>query len=157
MVSNALGGSMTISLPIKLKFDKKFQPVSSDDGDELYPNGIFVFNISKLLIFIKENPHLFQPESVSVKSARTFPSSNLSESTIQTANTSEPIILAEIAPGKFNVIDGNHRLERAYRDGMIDILAYKVKVEHHIRFLTSIKAYKVCIDYWNAKIAHYHS
>lgn len=157
MVSNALGGSMTISLPIKLKFDKKFQPVSSDDGDEYYPNGVFVFNISKLLILIKANPHLFQPEAVSVKSARSFPSSNLNESTVQTANTSEPIILAEIAPGKFNVIDGNHRLERAYRDGMDDIFAYKVSAEHHIGFLTSIKAYKAYIEYWNSKIAQYHS
>lgn len=148
---------MTILQPRKLKFDKKFQPISTDEGDELYPNGIFKFNISKLLIYIRANPHLFQPEVVSVKSTRAFPSRNLNESTIQIANTKEPIILAEIAPGKFNIIDGNHRLERAYRDGMNDIPAYKVRVEHHIGFLTSIKAYKEFIEYWNSKIAQYHS
>ena len=31
----------------KLKADKDFTPTPVNDGDELYPNGIFVFNITK--------------------------------------------------------------------------------------------------------------
>lgn len=31
-----------------LKIDKKFTPCLTDDGDELFPNGIFVFNISRI-------------------------------------------------------------------------------------------------------------
>jgi hypothetical protein len=136
----------------KLKNNKTFKPLPKDEGDEFYPNGIFEFNVTKLLIFIKANPHIFQPEEVSVKAARTFPSRNLNESTIQVANIAEPIMLAEIAPDRFNVIDGNHRLERAYREGIQKIFAYKVRAEQHIVFLTSVMAYEAYIEYWNSKI-----
>lgn len=101
----------------KMKVDKKFQPLSKDEGDEFYPNGIFEFNITKLLIFIKDNPYIFRPEEVSVKLIR-WPSKHLNESTIQSANTMEPIVLAEISPDNFNVIDGHHRLEKAHREGV---------------------------------------
>jgi len=138
----------------KLKIDKKFQPVLKNDGDEFYPNGIFEFNITKLLAFIKDNLHIFQPAEVPVKTVR-FHSEHLNEATIQSANTKEPIILAEIAPDRFNVIDGHHRLEKAYRDGINNILAYKICAEQHIKFLTSIEAYKEYIGYWNSKIQVY--
>ena len=32
---------------MKIKLDKKFQPMAADDGDEFFPNGIFEFNITK--------------------------------------------------------------------------------------------------------------
>lgn len=44
--------------PKKLKVDKKFQPLLKDLDDEFYPNGIFEFNITKLLMFIKANPQI---------------------------------------------------------------------------------------------------
>ena len=40
----------------KLKADNNFTPCPIDDGDELYPNGIFVFNITKMICFIASNP-----------------------------------------------------------------------------------------------------
>jgi hypothetical protein len=135
----------------KLKINKKFQPLPKDEGDEFFSNGIFEFNITKLLIFIKANPHTFQVEVISVKAARTFPSSNLNELTIQSANIMEPILLVEIAPNRYNVIDGNHRLERAYRDEVCNIFAYKVKPEQHLAFLTSAIAYEDYVEYWNSK------
>ena len=119
---------MTTLKQRKLKVDKKFKHVPMDEGDEFYPNGIFEFNVTKILIYIKANLHLFQPEEVFIKAVR-FPSEHLNESTIQFANTKEPIILAEIAPNRFNVIDGHHRLEKAYREGESNILAYKIKAE----------------------------
>ncbi len=143
---------MTLLKKRKFKVDKAFQPLSEDEGDEFYPNGIFVFNITKLMTFIKANPHIFQQEEVEVKTVRTFPSKNLNDLTIQNANISEPIVMAEISPDRFNVIDGNHRLERAYRDGENTIPAYKIKAEQHVAFLTSVAAYKDYIEYWNSKI-----
>jgi len=143
---------MRRTIPRKLKVDKNFQPFPKSEGDEFYPNGIFEFNITKLLKFTKANPDIFQPEKVSATTFRTFVSDNLNEQTIQAANINKPIILAEIAPSKFNVIDGHHRLERAYRDGIDMILAYKVRAEQHIAFLTSITAYTDYIQYWNTKI-----
>lgn len=149
---------MNVAMPLKkrkLKINKNFQPLPEDDGDEFYPNGIFKFNVTKLLAFIMDSPHIFQPEAVSVKTVRTCVSSNLNESTIQTADITIPIILAEIAPDRFNVIDGNHRLERAYRDGIDMIPAYKVLAEQHIAFLTSVAAYVEYVGYWNEKIKRY--
>jgi hypothetical protein len=40
--------------PIILKLDEKFQPCPVDEGDEVYPNGIFQFNISRLLAFLDD-------------------------------------------------------------------------------------------------------
>ncbi len=136
----------------KLKLNKNFQPLSCDEGDEFYPNGIFEFNITKLLEFINANQDIFQPQEVEVKAVRTTYSSNLNESTIQSSNLAMPIILAEISPGMFNVIDGHHRLEKAYRDNVTMIFAYKVLAEQHIRFLTSTIAYTEYVQYWNAKL-----
>lgn len=139
----------------KLKINKNFQQLPENDGDEFYLNGIFEFNITKLLKFVKENSHIFQPEAVSVKAVRTCVSKNLSESTIQAADVTKPIVLAEIAPERFNVIDANHRLEKAHRDGIDIISAYKVRAEQHIAFLTSVSAYKEYVGYWNNKIKRY--
>jgi hypothetical protein len=136
----------------KFKFSKNFKPVCSDVGDEFHQNGIFKFNITKLLEFINLNKDKFKPEVVEVKIVRVFLSRNLDEKTIKKANLDFPIILAEISPGRFNVIDGNHRLEKAYRTGVTTISAYRLFAEQHIMFLASINAYKAYIEYWNTKV-----
>ena len=71
---------------------------------------------------------------------------------IDKTNITVPIILAEIRPGGYNVIDGNHRLEKAYRMGVEYIKGYKLRPEQHIPFLTSLKAYHAYVEYWNSKI-----
>ena len=136
----------------KFKFNKKFQPRPVDEGDELYRNGIFEFNITKLRAFVMANPDVFPPEKVDVEALRTCPRIHLNESTVQTADPSAPIVLAEISPGRFNVIDGNHRLEKAHRDGVEKISTYRVTADQHVAFLTSERAYKAYIEYWNSKI-----
>ena len=60
-------------------------------------------------------------ESIEVK-AYTRGWSKLDEVTIDKADITVPLILAEISPGRYNVIDGNHRLEKAYRVGLIILL-----------------------------------
>ena len=65
---------------------------------------------------------------------------------------SEPVILAEISPGRYNLIDGNHRMEKARRIGMESIMAYRLNAEQHMRFLTSRKSYESYIEYWNGKL-----
>ena len=98
----------------KLRVDRHFSPCPVDEEDELYPNGIFVFNITKLTEFIQNNPGSFRCEEVLVKG---FPAgfSRLNESYLAEVDLSRPVILAEIAPGRFIVIDGNHRMEKARR------------------------------------------
>jgi len=134
-----------------LKYDENFIPVSEDDGDELFPNGIFIFNITKMLAYIISNPENYIAESIDVKD---FPLefSSINEAHVDSVNISEPVIIAEIAPGRYNVIDGNHRMEKTRREGVKTILAYKLNVHHHIKFLTSKIAYEKYIEYWNEKL-----
>ena len=133
--------------------NKNFKPCSVDDGDEIYPNGIFEFNITKMMAFIQQNKSAVVQENIEVKSCRTdFPNKNLNESTVESANLSNPVILAEISPQRYNLIDGHHRIEKALRLGVKRIPAYKLAAPQHIHFLTSLKAYSSYVDYWNTKV-----
>lgn len=136
----------------KLKFDKKFQPVSSRVGHEMYLNGIFEFNITKLSEFISKNQNKFLIEMVEVNKFRIFPLDSPDDLTVNSANLLNPIILAEISPYQFIVIDGNHRLEKSYHNNINKIPAYRIYVEQHIKFLTSKKSYEAYVQYWNSKI-----
>jgi hypothetical protein len=78
--------------------------------------------------------------------------SRLNESHVDSVDISSPIILAEISPGRYNVIDGHHRLEKAYRIGFDNIYAYMLKAKQHLPFLTSQRAYKAFIEHWNSKV-----
>ncbi|MEA1897841.1 MAG: hypothetical protein U9N53_09295 [Bacteroidota bacterium] len=133
----------------KITIDKKFTPCPESDGDEFYQNGMFVFNISKIIRYIQKNPKVFIPEEVAVKDFRKFLS--LNESHVDSVDNSNPVILAEIAPSRFNLIDGQHRVEKAHRLEIETIQAYKLNVHQHIRFITSKKAYERYVEYWNSK------
>ncbi len=132
-----------------LRLDKNFTPVSGDDGDEFYPNGIFVFNITKMLEYIHDHRDQFIPAPAAVKDyARELPPIY----DIDSADVSRPVILAEIAPGRYNLIDGNHRMEKARRVGMEHVMAYRVDMEQHLQFLTTYKGYSAYVEYWNGKL-----
>lgn len=137
--------------PLLMKIDKNFVPAPQEEGDEFFPNGIFVFNITKMVQFIKENEKDIDLERIDVKAYRNS-MSRLNESHLDSVDISKPIILAEISPGRYNVIDGHHRLEKAYRIGRENIWAYKLKAKQHLQFLTSSKAYHAYIEYWNSKV-----
>ena len=137
---------------MRMRLDADFQSARVDEGDELFPNGIFEFNITKLLEHVKSNPDSFPVERVKVTDLPAWSSSDLDEATIQKADLSSPIVLAEISPARFNVIDGNHRLERARRDGAESLPAYRLSPSEHHRFLTSTRAYEEYVAYWNSKL-----
>lgn len=120
-----------------LKLDKKFKPCPSIEGDELFHNGIFVFNISRMLGYIEENQDLFTPELVAVKDIYSR-STNIYEEHLCSVDVSKPLILAEISPTQFNLIDGHHRAEKAVRQNIDTIKAYRLKVHQHIQFLNSL-------------------
>ena len=134
----------------KLTIDNDFTPCPELDGDEFFPNGIFVFNITKMTEHILNNPELFVPEEVAVKDFHKFLS--LNESHVDSVDISKPVIIAEIAPSRFNLIDGQHRVEKAKRLGQEKIMAYRLTVHQHLRFLTSRKAYEIYVEYWNSKL-----
>ena len=78
--------------------------------------------------------------------------SSVDESYVDSVDVSRPVLLAEISPGHYNLIDGNHRMENARKLGISHILAYKLHVKQHIEFLTERKVYLSYVKYWNGKL-----
>ena len=110
-----------------------------------------MFNITKLLEYIHNNPYGVPLEDVVVKDfCKDY--SVINESYVDSIEISEPVVMAEISPGRYNLIDGHHRIEKARRLGIYSIPAYKLAVELHVRFLTSEKAYVAFVEYWNSKL-----
>ena len=139
--------------PAILKLDRRFQPCSAEAGDELYPNGIFEFNITRLSAFIHAHAEQFPTELVELADIPdSADSDSLDGDAIDTADLSRPIILAEIAPGRYNVIDGNHRVAKARREGLRRIPAHRVRCPEHVAFMTSARAYESYVEYWNSKL-----
>lgn len=141
-----------MSKPQRLKANKKFKPLPLEENEELFRNGIFEFNVTKLLAFIKEHPAEFQIEQIGLNALYHGTGERLNEETVRNANLASPILLAEISPGSFNIIDGNHRVERARREGKSSLPGYRVNPELHVRFLTSVRAYLSYVEYWNGKL-----
>jgi hypothetical protein len=138
--------------PIKLKLNKKFQPSPVAEGDEIYPNGIFHFNISRLLAFIDAHPEDFPLEHLQVADIPSYAGASLDEAAVRSADLSRPVLLAEIAPGRYNLIDGHHRIAKARRDGMPTVHVRRIACPRHVPFLTTIEAYEKYVDYWNSKV-----
>ncbi|MFO7802042.1 MAG: hypothetical protein R6V55_07090 [Desulfovermiculus sp.] len=82
----------------RLKADKDFSPCPAEAGDEIYPNGIFHFNITKMMEYIEQNPGNISLEDVPVKNLDAQ-LSTLNEDHVPLVDITKPIILAEIAPG----------------------------------------------------------
>jgi hypothetical protein len=139
-------------LPLRLELDPSFEPCETVDGDELYPNGIFEFNITRLSAHIaaKSQFHVELIALDDISYGGTSP--GLNELTIAAADLSRPVILAEISPGRYNLIDGNHRVAKARRNGVPRIPAFRIPCPEHVAFLTSTRAYEKYVEYWNSKV-----
>ena len=73
------------SVSSKLKLDAKFEPCPPEAGDELFPNGIFEFNISKLLAFIHTHPERFPVELFELAEIPNYGDADLDEAAVGTA------------------------------------------------------------------------
>jgi hypothetical protein len=134
-----------------LKIDRQFIPCIADNNDELFANGIFEFNVSRMIKYIKENPDKFTQKTVAVDDSFICFSA-IDESHLGSVDIGEPVILVEISPGQYNLIDGNHRMEKARRSGIKRLFAYKLNPAQHINFMTTQKSYEAYIEYWNTKL-----
>lgn len=140
-------------MPTKLKIDKSFQPCLAEAGDELYPNGIFEFNITRLLALIEGHGERFPVGLVQLADIPDYGGTeHLDAEAVRAAELSRPILLAEISPGRFNVIDGNHRVAKARREGAFTLPALRLPCPQHVPFLTSTRAYEKYVEYWNSKL-----
>ena len=131
----------------RLKLNPNFAPLPSEPGEEFFANGIFEFNVSKMLSFIKAHPDIFPKETVALRDIPAIVTDGSDEATIARADLDNPVILAEISPGQFNLIDGHHRLARARREGRAAIPAYRIGPEHHTAFLTAKTSYESYVTY----------
>jgi hypothetical protein len=122
-----------------------------EEGDEIFPNGIFVFNIAKMLDAINENPGQYPLETIVVRESF-IAFSRINEAHANTVDLAKPVILAEIAPGQYNLIDGHHRMAKAIRLGLVSLPGHKLCVNQHLPFLTTVSGYEAYVRYWNDKL-----
>lgn len=111
-----------------------------------------MFNVSRLLAFVKAHADRFPVEQVELVDIPDYGGAHLDEAAIRTADLSRPILLAEIAPGRYNVIDGNHRIAKARRDAARTVAAQRLRCPEHVCFLTAATAYQKYVEYWNSKV-----
>ena len=137
-------------------------PCVPETGDEIFCNGVFYFNITALLGWLKQNPQpvVCMPTDMWASS---FPKE---DSYVEAADLTRPIIVAEIAPDYrdfvpdipehhwtsrgYVYIDGQHRIERARQLGIKALPAVVIRMEQHIPFL--YEGYDRYVKYWNGKL-----
>lgn len=154
----------------KVKFDhprllspeRETTPVLPDLGDEIYCSGVFYFNVSALLKWLKQNPQ----QVVEMPADMWGSFSKKEDRYVEAADITRPIVVAEIAPDYrdfapdipekdwisrgYVCIDGQHRIEKARRLGIKTLPAVVIRMEQHIPFL--YKGYDRYVEYWNGKL-----
>jgi len=83
-------GRYTITRVMTL--DRKFQPILVEDRVELFQNGFFDFNITKLIQDVKAHPKHFPIEYIAVKTVCSSFNKSFDEQVIQAANYLNPIL-----------------------------------------------------------------
>lgn len=141
--------------PRALKLIKNYVPKQTlSEEIEIYPNGIFQFFISKIMEDIEHGTFAPKKERINIDKWRKThtTSSGLNEEHLQTVDTKKPIIQAEIRIGRFEIIDGNHRLEQAFREGKKTINSYKIYGEELVSYFYDRKGYECFVKHWNSKL-----
>jgi hypothetical protein len=153
----------------KLIIPDSFEMHLPNDYDETFQNGYFHFNIEKLLPYVVKYKNELLQVSVAVSDWR---KDNVPDDEyIELADLARPILIAEIAPDRleyypdidpadwqtrgYSLIDGHHRIEKAYRYGVEQLPAYILPMEHHIGFM--FKGFKEYAHYWNGKLLDYEN
>jgi hypothetical protein len=109
---------------------KNYQPLPTFEGDVIFRNGIFLFNISSILDdIIAGNLEVEQEQIDVVEWFNTHWHGRINEEHLPSVQVNQAIVQAEISPGMFSIIDGNHRIEKAFRDGVPYIHSYKLRGE----------------------------
>ena len=138
----------------KLRLNKNFHPCEVNENEELCPNGIFVFNISRIIEHIDSGQLNAETEEINVTEwyGKSFTKKIINEDHLKTVVLKTPVIQAEISPGRYNMIDGRHRLEKAYRDQVKTLKSYKLKAEQLIPYFIDTQGYQAFVGYWNDKL-----
>lgn len=152
---------MNKKAPIKLKKDNTYDPFPMVDGNEVFRNGIFRINITKILEHIecgilKPFHHADGKETVEINVQEWYQShswhASINEDHLPSADIAKPVIQVEFNPEMYKLIDENHRIELAYRKGVTKVESYKLSVEQWIPYFADVRGYESFVDYWNSKV-----
>lgn len=137
----------------KLKLIKNYMPCMAIENEEIFRNGIFQFNISRILEHIIAGNIDVEREDVStIDWYRTHLHGSIDEDHLPSVDITKPILQAEVRLGIYEIIDGNHRLEKAYRNNIKIANSYKLNGEQLVEYFTDIRGYQAFVEYWNSKL-----
>jgi len=140
----------------KLKLNKKFEPLSTP-AEEVY-GGFLQFNISAIIEDITSKKLTVEKKRIYIKSwlkDHCLESSNINKEYLPSVILDTPVIQAEIRIEKYEIIDGNHRMQKAFDDGRTYINSYQIKGEQLANYLMSKEKYTSYVSYWNEKVDCY--
>ncbi len=122
-------------------------------GDEIYPNGIFNFSISRIAEHIASGELKVEKEQINIEQwFKLHIRGTVNEDHLPTVDVSKPVIQAEIRPNRFEIIDGNHRMEKACREGLEYVDSFKIKGEQLLPYFMDESGYRAFVEYWNQKV-----
>ena len=123
------------------------------EDEEIYRNGIFNFNISRILEDINTGKLEVEREDINTIDWYRMHFHGLTDKEhLSKVDITKPVIQAEIRPGRYEIIDGNHRLEKAYRDNIETINSYKLNGEQLVKYFIDTRGYEAFVEYWNSKL-----
>ncbi len=123
----------------KIRLNKKYQPIATE-SDEIY------INAKKLIV---------QSEKINLKhwlKDHSLEFSVIDKEHLKTVDTNKPILQAEIRINKYEIIDGNHRIQKAFDDGLKFIDSYKLQGEQLLPYFMETVQYEAYVRYWNEKL-----
>ena len=149
----------------EMLYRPEYYDFHNEDREEWFPNGIFHYNVSRLIRDLDANETGKGTEAPWMNTAiktsipveeyidhYSFGLGNMEEEHIQAADLGRPLIFVELAPDCFNLIDGHHRLEKARRQGVSELSTWMVDAHAGVRYLESEDEYCRFVGYWNTKI-----
>lgn len=139
--------------PRLLHADPFFRPCPVREGDEIRANGIFLFNITRMLADIESGALSAVPTRMRIPDRDGgITGSHIREDHLPSVDPAKPILLGEINEGNLILLDGNHRFEKARRMNMEWIDAVQVAGEDLIPYFTTMQGQKSFVSYWNQKL-----
>ena len=139
-----------------INIDKNYIPYNSKRGDEIFSVNYFKINITGILEHIKNGSLMPIEERIDVSKwmSSHFRNGTLHESHLLNVDLSKPVIQAEVRPEHFELIDGNHRIIKALRQGVKYIDSYKLSNSQLIPFFCDRLTYERFVELWNEELSN---
>lgn len=139
-----------------LKLNKKFEP-SSIPAEEIY-GGFLQFNISAILADIESKKLTLLKKRIYIQNwfeEHSVEHAVINQEHLKTVDFTTPVLQAEIRIEKYEIIDGNHRMQKAFDEGRTYINSYQLKGEQLANYLINKEQYESYVRYWNEKVDSY--